>query len=241
MRRRFFHPITSLLLLALLLADVWFLPYHTLMGGYSTAGHFINHQLLNRDYPRGFRRRPQMSIIRSADGLTLKDPDIDSMDAISRARLQEPRDVMDLTYSPVDVRMGFWAPTTHVQKHSILITFGENFTPDQRAAARRMFVEASGAAEQLSFADFQTLATTDIDRTTTLWLGYIHNALAVAALILFLLSLRWVPQTPYWIRARIGQRRLSRGLCPRCRYNLHGLRESRCPECGTAIDEPRTK
>lgn len=40
-------------------------------------------------------------------------------------------------------------------------------------------------------------------------------------------------------RRRIEQRhaaRLSAGLCPRCEYNLTGLQEPRCPECGATFD-----
>ena len=35
-----------------------------------------------------------------------------------------------------------------------------------------------------------------------------------------------------------ASRRFRRGLCPKCGYNLTGLTEPRCPECGNDVELP---
>ena len=162
-------------------------------------------------------------------------PEDESWDEATRTLRDAPRDVLMISYSPSCLSSGFWAPTTCTDRHILKVQFGENFSAEERAVARRQYVERCGAAAWLSHADFQTLTTADIDRTRPILLGYLHNTLAAAALILFLLSLRWLPKTPAYLRAHLAARRLSRGLCPRCSYTLHGLREPRCPECGQEI------
>ncbi len=44
-----------------------------------------------------------------------------------------------------------------------------------------------------------------------------------------------VPTVFFWRRSR----RLAAGYCRKCRYNLTGLPEPRCPECGTEFDPSR--
>ena len=39
-----------------------------------------------------------------------------------------------------------------------------------------------------------------------------------------------------WMRACLRRMRLMEGICARCGYNLTGLTEPRCPECGEAFD-----
>jgi hypothetical protein len=239
-RRRLFHPLTSAILLALILADAWLISTPGLIRGYSTAGAFLQSHILRvHDYPAQ-PPAPHLTVLVLQPGgeFRIFHPDDESTwDQVTTEAVEHNGSVITFRYyRPISFSRGFWAPTSHIDRHHIDINGGADYTPAQRAAARRQFVEQSGAAAFLSRPDFQTLTTTDIDRTRPIALGYLHNTAAAAALILFLLSLRWLPQTPAWIRTRIGARRLSRGLCPRCRYNLQGLREPRCPECGLAIE-----
>ncbi len=243
-RRRLFHPLTSLILLALLLADSWLIAQPQLLRGYSTAGSFIRNHLLRLNLPTIQPPAPPAALFirdpaHPGDFRILR-PDEESWDQATRDLRDHPRDCLMVRWRAIAFHDGFWAPTAGLDKHIIELTFGENLSDAERASARRQFVEQSGAAQRLSRADFQTLTTTDIDRTSSLWLGYLHNAAAIAAALLFLASLRWVPQTPAHIRSRLHSKRLSEGLCPRCSYNLHGLREPKCPECGAALPtEPR--
>jgi hypothetical protein len=55
------------------------------------------------------------------------------------------------------------------------------------------------------------------------WPGFLLNTLFYAALIA-------APRPAFfWLRSR---RRLRRGLCSRCAYDLRGLASPACPECG---------
>lgn len=76
--------------------------------------------------------------------------------------------------------------------------------------------------------------------------GYVLNTAFILghvyALTLFLL----ICSPKYW-KAGIRDRRLAAGKCPSCQYSIRGLKEPRCPECGTAfsahhlLDEPAEK
>ncbi len=76
---------------------------------------------------------------------------------------------------------------------------------------------------------FNTALTTD-RYSTPIWSGYLHNAAALTALTLFLLSLRWIPGT-------VRRWRVRDGCCPSCRYSLAGLppHARACPECGSPL------
>lgn len=230
------HPATSLVLLALLLADAWFLPAMVGERASSAAGSFIRSTIAREPALAVRFTRPQMYVVREDDGsLSVIDPDVDSMDSATRALAERPRRTLLLTYEPLSWSRGFWAPMHRTERHIVKMSFGEDLTPDERGQARKMFVERCGAADLLSLTDLRTLVERDIDESRVIWTGWLHNAGAIVVLGLFLLSLRWVPRVPGWIRAKVGSERLSRGVCPKCQYALAGLTADRCPECGSAL------
>ena len=90
----------------------------------------------------------------------------------------------------------------------------------------------------------------------------IRNALAILSFVGMVVLIAWpsrqsgVPSTvltrvPFWvlrllfllfastlIACAVGSRRRPKpGFCDQCGYNLKGLTEPRCPECGTTFDQ----
>ncbi|HVZ94370.1 MAG TPA: hypothetical protein VG797_07665 [Phycisphaerales bacterium] len=84
--------------------------------------------------------------------------------------------------------------------------------------------------ESHEFASF--LRQGDITVVRTVYSGYLMNSALIAVFSVFLLSLAWVPEA--WRRSRIGVRayRLERAQCPNCAYDIRGLPDRQCPECG---------
>jgi hypothetical protein len=242
MRRVLFNPITSLVLLVLLLADAAMLPSSPWAGGVSKAGWFIQEHLrdrgLWRSQPPPPKMAPTLFFVRgSGSGFEVLEPEREegSYDRPTRELRDRPRDVLQMRYSPIQLRSGWWAVTRQLDRHEIKTAFGENFTPEERAATRRQYVERSGALAWLSREDFETLAVQDIDRTRPIVMGYVHNTVSAVGLVLFLVSLAWVPRIPGWARAWRGRARLAAGRCPGCGYAIAGLPGGVCPECGGAI------
>ncbi len=72
--------------------------------------------------------------------------------------------------------------------------------------------------------------------TTTLWGGVAHDALTgCIALIGLASAVLWADR--YRLRIRDRLRRTNQ-QCPKCSYDINGLRDARCPECGAQLDSP---
>ena len=61
-----------------------------------------------------------------------------------------------------------------------------------------------------------------------LWPGFAINTIFYAAILWLLFAI------PFALRRR---RRIKRGLCPACAYDLRGNDSKTCPECGTAVTQ----
>ena len=59
-----------------------------------------------------------------------------------------------------------------------------------------------------------------------LFLGFVAVLAGLVSLLVLPQALRWA-----WLKLRTRSR-LSNGLCIDCGYNLTGVTEPRCPECG---------
>lgn len=68
--------------------------------------------------------------------------------------------------------------------------------------------------------------------------GYFIGSITAPILWLVMTILIW-RESPAERAARVGAGRQNSIVCPTCGYNLTGLKESRCPECGTqfTLDE----
>lgn len=133
---------------------------------------------------------------------------------------------------------GFWGITARTER----ITFygDDSLTPDERGQLLPTLVTALDSAPDGPTIDpiaYSLLKAGVTSRTRSIPAGYIHNAGAIALAVIFITGL---PRTlfsithriTHWPSDRREDRRLSRGLCPTCAYDLRADFESGCPECG---------
>jgi hypothetical protein len=73
------------------------------------------------------------------------------------------------------------------------------------------------------------LGLTGLTGTTLAWCLLLFARIGEARAVT---GLSWRRTSWYLLTLRLPKAPGSAGLCPRCRYNLYGLRERRCPECG---------
>ncbi|MBY0262016.1 MAG: hypothetical protein K2Q20_06710 [Phycisphaerales bacterium] len=97
-------------------------------------------------------------------------------------------------------------------------------------------VAAAVASQAPSYVtDFNAAVAAGGTATRVLWAGYAQNAL----LLLFgcMALFATARCAALFMDEVIGHRRHQRGICPSCKYNLHGLpsRTYACPECGEPI------
>ncbi|MCC6675734.1 MAG: hypothetical protein IT436_01195 [Phycisphaerales bacterium] len=227
------HPAAAVVLLAMLGVSVWMLPKG--WSGGSTVGWFIGRFSLAR--PTGPRVITGPYIIREPGGLVLRDANVESMDAIMKVLEARPEDVLLPAFHPTGGPRGFFAPTTYIRRYVLsirpwatLATFSDAELREAREIYLDWFKSPQGFGENPALAD-QLLHRDVVSSTRLLWGGIIHNTLTVGVIACLVYCLRWNLSPSLW-RARNRARRLARGECPRCRYPLHGLAESKCPECG---------
>lgn len=67
------------------------------------------------------------------------------------------------------------------------------------------------------------------------WPGIANAAIAAIGWPLFVLSLGWVPPTVRDWQTRRRQHALNKGRCPKCGYEIGGLKSGVCPECGKPL------
>lgn len=241
------HPSAAVVLLMLLGVSVWSLPKER--NGGSAIGSFMGSFYLA--HPTGPRVITDAYIIREPGGLVLRDPNVESMDAITKILDARPEDVLIPMYQALEGPKGLFAPTMYVRRSSLRITPWSNlahFTESELMEARNKyldwFVDPAGGGWNPEVG--RRFRTSDVVATSKpLWLGHLHNGLAAMALVGLVYSLCWNLPPSRW-RARRRAQRLSQGLCPRCRYPIHSLDTARCPECGEpftatpALSPPRS-
>ncbi|HVZ94372.1 MAG TPA: hypothetical protein VG797_07675 [Phycisphaerales bacterium] len=138
---------------------------------------------------------------------------------------------------------GFAFPTT--RQASGVLTWYEDVPPltdDEKQQLRSQFADAAlaawgGTSDQRELIGF--LRQGDIAVTRPIYSGYFKNAGLLAILVAFILSLAWVPDA--WRRFCFGSRafRLECNQCPNCTYDIRGLPDRQCPECGAIWSEEK--
>ncbi len=237
------HPLLALVLVVLLLASVAMLP----LGGARVYGRWETTVLgllpaLERVRPS--RRDPSANVFyyfvpgpdRRPRAL---DPADYSADALAGIWKGDPAVWVGVN---VDVRrIGWFAPTIETTRVEVTLE-ATPFAPSD--AWSRENLDASRDALAALLRDpagknrpdlaAKLLAGNSVT-ARTIWWGVLWNGATLATLALACVSLALQPA---WWRRWVSRRRLRRGLCGTCAYDLSATAEDggslRCPECGSA-------
>jgi hypothetical protein len=133
-------------------------------------------------------------------------------------------------------RTGWWAPTRESAEHSLLLSerqWSGGYLirvpfEEYAQAFRAQLADAPRQPAPGSILDELLRANGQTTRTRVLWSGYLINAATIAGLGLIGWGAWGVP-------GGIRARRVRAGKCAKCTYDLRGLGEARCPECGTPL------
>lgn len=129
-----------------------------------------------------------------------------------------------------------WAPTFDTDNYYLRLHATAPLSAPETAqfrAAAFDFLAADPGSRLAWVGAPATLRTRDFSTSTFNLLGLVQNLGALAcgsALVVWLIQRARSGPVP-----RLCQIRVSRGLCPRCAYPMHGHDSPICPECGGAL------
>jgi hypothetical protein len=193
-------------------------------------------EVLGRARGNWCRQSPIFIAERTASGIALHSPDVDSgWDAIGETLAVRPHDLMQVTFVSGSSRSGLWAITTKEWYAGLRETpFGRGppFSAEERQQALKAVSDELYRQGTVDAKLAASLPLGGMRERDILWGGWLHDAVALAALIGFVYSLRWVPVTVRRWREARAARLVSESKCPSCGYSRVGLSCAVCPECG---------
>lgn len=173
----------------------------------------------------------------SVTGFEILDPDVESMDRITRLLSERPMDIAPVSLFVTPVRRGAWAPTR--ESHEVFLRAprgdGNGWTDGEVSRAREELARWLEASPGAALPRVGRAIREGRDERVV-WSGHARNVASVMIGAAWVVSWSWVMPWSAW-RVR---RALARGECPRCGYALAGVPEGgragevgvRCPECG---------
>jgi hypothetical protein len=245
------NPLAAIALALLLYALAMSLPCsHGAADGYSTVGRWLGREAIPtvsfglHEFFVDFSSDPPVFIDLRDTDLTIDDVwPVDDRHAELCVRARHSPDRR--------FRSGFWAITREITTTTITIfelSPTSEVTSEDAGVVRALIVEAlwpdwGSAVDGVAIATLRRsmgMYCARDESTRIVWSGYFQDAVAMAVFGALLYSLSSMRQWPAWIRSVTNRRaaRLARGICPACGYDLTGLREPVCPECGERLDEP---
>ncbi len=177
-------------------------------------------------------------LIREKNFYRVEDTDRRSSQGLIDAVQRNPDDVVVAHLFYQRVAHGLYDVTSFTNKYELELRPISALTllPDEASRARTAFIgwlESKDGGNRPGAADI--LRGTAPQSARPNWPGIINTVLAAAGWLLFVLSLGWVPGALRARRSRRNARALQEGRCPRCGYEVYGLRGGVCPECGRVL------
>lgn len=177
-------------------------------------------------------------LVRDGMGFRVEDLDRASTDGLTSALSKDPDDIIRAILKYERHADGLYDVTSFEDEYTIELRplSRRNLPTEEAARARAAFVGWIGSkrgGDMPGVAD--ALSDVAPKRMILNWSGIANSAIALIGWPLFVLSLGWVPQMARDWRKRRGERALSEGRCPRCGYEIYGLKDGVCPECGKPL------
>lgn len=242
LRRWVANPIASVVLATLLVADGLTLPHE--WRNSTTAGRAMRDAIgwvFMEARPTGTHVSPDFYVVRGADGMRFIDENTQSWNALSSLLSSGDDPVAECYLRESVFREGFWAFTSeHYDRSLRVIPLTGEWTEADASATRAALFGGSDVPPSVRdrARGWSALATGDSRTSRVRWIGVGHNLLSLMVLVLLMYSVSgwraWFAAHPLSRRSR----RVARGLCLNCGYDLRGVGSGVCPECGHTM-EPR--
>ncbi len=181
--------------------------------------------------------------VRDTDGLRYLDLDRASADEFSRLIEKVPARVLMVEWTYRRRWWGIWVPAIEPVDEHLAITCFDGSTRVTPAEAgelriRHFAIIRTGVdpgAKGIADPTIVALSKPDRRGVDVHWAAVLHNALASTVALGLGTSLFSLVRTR---KGKVERRFLSRGLCPKCRYDIHSIvpdatGQRTCPECGS--------
>lgn len=177
-------------------------------------------------------------LIRDGEGFRVEDIEKSSTQGLIEALEKDPNDVVRGYLNYERHASGLYDITSFRDEYAIEIRpfRGAALTTERAARARAAFVGWIGSKRGANLPGVaEALSDVAPSRRALNWPGIANSALALVGWTLFVVSLGWVPGAIRGWRRRRAEHLLSLGKCPRCKYEIYGLKDGVCPECGKPL------
>jgi len=190
-------------------------------------------QLIFNTHKRAVVRHPVMGLIE------MDEESVPEVRAEALRSGSEPLDIFEVWAEGSVSQQGWWAVTSHDWAITTVVVWkgisepGRTgvITDDEWMEIRRKYWEAMARIGDSEFSQRASalIASRAWSGTTVHWPGYLINTATLLGLGM------WLWFTPILVRDVVRWRRVRRGRCGQCNYDLRGLPEGSavCPECGT--------
>ncbi|MCC7387906.1 MAG: hypothetical protein IT431_03970 [Phycisphaerales bacterium] len=230
------NPVASVVLAGVLVGDLFTLPR---VWNPTTVGYFVDSTVLGHAMTTRSRPFHEVFVVQDGGQTRVIDPETESWDELSGYFAEDGPPIAQCLFYDSSRGEGFWSYVSETSSRGIHVQpLGGNWTPESIALARAaLFGEETKRLPCWEWVrTYEDVAAVNRSSTRLLWSGVAHDGFAVTALVALVYSFTGWPAWFATHRLSRRSRRLARGQCPCCGYDLRGIEAGLCPECGRPLN-----